>query len=83
MLRMAVQNSVYATKKGEPANPVLAEYFQAKANEKAPKVAETAVMRKLTAIIFAVMRDRKPFELRTPKEHISIMGIDTSKRISA
>ena len=83
MLRMAVQNSVYATKKGEPANPVLAEYFQAKANEKAPKVAETAVMRKLTAIIFAVMRDRKPFELRTPEEHISIMGIDTSKRISA
>lgn len=40
-------------------------------------------MRKLTAIIFAVMRDRKPFELRTPEEHISIMGIDTSKRISA
>ena len=83
MLRMAVQNSVYATKKGEPANPVPAGYFQAKANEKAPKVAETAVMRKLTAIIFAVMRDRKPFELRTPEEHISIMGIDTSKRISA
>lgn len=83
MLRMAVQNSVYATKKGAPTNPVLAEYFQSKVKEKAPKVAETAVMRKLTAIIFAVMRDRKPFELRTPEEHISIMGIDTSKRISA
>lgn len=80
MLRMAVQNSVYSTKKGAPTNPVLAEYFQSKAKEKAPMVAETAVMRKLTAIIFAVMRDRKPFELRTPEEHRSIMGIDRSQK---
>jgi len=30
MLRMAVQNSIYRTKKGEAANPVLAEYFRLK-----------------------------------------------------
>jgi len=73
MLRMAVQNSVYATKKGLPTNPVLAEFYQTKVKEKPPKVVETAVMRKLTATIFAVMRDRKPFELRTPEEHRNIM----------
>lgn len=85
MLRMAVQNSVYATKKGLPTNPVLAEFYQTKVKEKPPKVVETAVMRKLTAIIFAVMRDRKPFELRTPEEHISIMEINNvqKKQISA
>jgi len=27
----------------------------------------------LVGIIFAVMRDRKPFELRTPEEHRNIM----------
>jgi len=73
MLRMAVQNSVYATKKGLPTNPVLAEFYQTKVKEKPPKVVETAVMRKLTATIFTVMRDRKPFELRTPEEHRNIM----------
>lgn len=80
MLRMAVQNSVYGTKKGEPTNPVLAEFYQIKAKDKSAKTAETAVMRKLTAIIFAVMRDRKPFELRTPDEHIVIMGIDSAHK---
>ena len=85
MLRMAVQNSVYATKKGKAANPVLAQFYNTKAKDKSPKTAETAVMRKLTAIIFAVMRDRKPFELRTPEEHIAIMGIERlqNKSISA
>ena len=85
MLRMAVQNSVYATKKGKAANPVLAQFYKTKAKDKSPKTAETAVMRKLTAIIFAVMRDRKPFELRTPEEHIAIMGIERlqNKSISA
>ena len=28
-----------------------------------------AVMHKLVFIIFAVLRDQKPFELRDPKEH--------------
>ena len=85
MLRMAVQNSVYATKKGKAANPVLAQFYKTKAKDKSPKTAETAVMRKLTAIIFAVLRDRKPFELRTPEEHIAIMGIERlqNKAISA
>lgn len=80
MLRMAVQNSVYRTIKGDAANPVLAKYFDSKKETKPPKVAEIAAMRKLTAIIFAVMRDRQPFELRLPEEHIAIMGIDSDKK---
>ena len=42
-------------------------------------------MRKQTAIVFAVMRDRKLFEPRLPEEHIAIMGIsgESKKQISA
>lgn len=54
----------------KPCNPVLLEYYQKKCQQKPKKVALGAVMRKLICIIFAVMRDKKPFELRTPEEHI-------------
>lgn len=40
------------------------------ANKSPKKLLFFAVMRKLICIIFAVMRDKKPFELRTPEEHI-------------
>jgi len=54
----------------KPCNPVLLEYYQKKCQQKPKKVALGAVMRKLICIIFAVMRDKKPFELKTPEEHI-------------
>jgi len=54
----------------KPCNPVLLEYYQKKCQQKPKKVLFCAVMRKLICIIFAVMRDKKPFELRTPEEHI-------------
>ncbi|ADQ06581.1 transposase IS116/IS110/IS902 family protein [Caldicellulosiruptor hydrothermalis 108] len=54
----------------KPCNPVLFEYYQKKCQQKPKKVALGAVMRKIICIIFAVMRDKKPFELRTPEEHI-------------
>jgi len=31
-------------------------------------------MYKLIAIIFAVLRDRKPFELRRPDEHVKMLA---------
>ena len=42
--------------------------------EKPKKVARVAVMRKLSNIIYAVLRDRKPFELRTPQEHMRLLA---------
>lgn len=54
----------------KPCNPVLFEYYQKKCQQKPKKVLFCAVMRKIICIIFAVMRNKKPFELRTPEEHI-------------
>jgi len=51
------------------ANPVLAEYYQEKRKSKPPKVAKCACMRKMVNIIFAVLRDQKPFEIRNAKDH--------------
>lgn len=36
---------------------------------KAQKVALGAVMRKVSNIVFAVLRDSKPYELKIPEEH--------------
>lgn len=57
----------------EPANPVLANYYAEKVKTKEPKVVKCIIMRKLVNIIFAVLRDKKPFELRTPEEHIELL----------
>ncbi|WAM35847.1 IS110 family transposase [Caldicellulosiruptor acetigenus] len=62
--------NIRTKRNSEPCNPVLLEYYQKKCQQKPKKVALGAVMRKLICIIFAVMRDRKPFELRTPEKHI-------------
>lgn len=70
ILNMAAYNCVYKNPKtGKQSNPVLADYFEKKCNSKPVKVAICAVMHKIVNIIFAVLRDQKPFELRAPEEH--------------
>ncbi|NLB53972.1 MAG: IS110 family transposase [Syntrophomonadaceae bacterium] len=59
---------------GKEINPVLYEYYRKKCLSKPKKVALGAVMRKLVAIIFAVMRDKKPFVLRKPEEHAKMLA---------
>lgn len=54
---------------GKLNNPVLHEFYERKCKSKPKMVALGAVMHKLVYIMFAVVRDRKPFELRTPEEH--------------
>lgn len=61
--------SVRASKNGVAVNPILREYYRKKKESKAKKVALGAVMHKISDIVFAVLRDNKPFELRTPEEH--------------
>lgn len=55
---------------GEGTNPVLRAYYDQKLISKAKKTAIGAIMRKVTNIIFAVLRDRQPFVLKTANEHI-------------
>lgn len=75
MLHMAVHNSVYSSKGRPPHNPVLAEYYARKCLSKPIKVAMGAAMHKLCNIIFAVLRNQKPFELRQPELHAASLGI--------
>ncbi len=55
---------------GEATNSVLRAYYDQKLLQKAKKTAIGAIMRKVTNIIFAVLRDCEPFVLKTPTEHI-------------
>lgn len=75
VLHMAAHNAVHPNRFGQFNNPVLAAFYQEKCKVKPSKVAICAVMHKLVNIIFAVLRDRKPFELRQPKEHAKRIGM--------
>lgn len=61
--------SVRVKRCGDAINPVLQTYYQNKKLSKPKKVALGAVMHKVSNIIFAVLRENKPFEHRTPEEH--------------
>ncbi len=52
-----------------PVNPVIYDYYTRKCASKKKIVAVGAVMHKICNIIFAMLRDNKPFELITPEEH--------------
>jgi transposase len=58
----------------KPCNPVLMEFYKRKCQSKPKKVALGAVMHKLVCIIFAILRDRKPFELRSPQKHAQMLA---------
>lgn len=64
--------NIRTKRNGEALNPHLHAYYQHKVLSKAKKVALGAVMHKVCNIIFAVLRDAKPFELRSPEEHQQI-----------
>lgn len=68
-LNMAAHNAVCKHAKSLPPDPILPDGYERKCLEKPKKVALAAVMHKLTNIIFAVLRDQKAFELRTPEQH--------------
>lgn len=52
-----------------PVNPVIYNYYVHKCTSKKKNVAIGAVMHKICNIIFAMLRDNKPFEIITPDEH--------------
>ncbi|MBM7615606.1 transposase [Alkaliphilus hydrothermalis] len=69
VLFTAALASIRTTRKGDAINPVLRDYYHKKCENKKKKVALVAVMHKLLHYIFAVLRDEKPFMLRSPEEH--------------
>lgn len=69
ILHMAAVTSVIPQKKRPAANPILLAYYEDKCKSKPHKVVMCAVMHKICNIIFAVLRDQRPFELRRPEEH--------------
>ena len=70
ILHMAAINSLKVDKAIKtPVNPVIYDYYIRKCDSKKKIVAVGAVMHKICNIIFAMLRDNKPFELITPEEH--------------
>ena len=62
--------SISASRTGESKNPVLRDYYLKKCESKPKLVAMGAVSHKVLNMIFAILRDSKPFEIITPQEHI-------------
>ena len=52
-----------------PVNPVIYDYYIRKCDSRKKMVAVGAIMHKICNIIFAMLRDNKPFEVITPEEH--------------
>ena len=69
VLHMMALNNIGIYKNGEPKNPVLRSYYDKKCISKPKMVALSAVAHKLCNIIFAILRDNKPFEIMSPEQH--------------
>ena len=70
ILHMAALNNLKVDKGTKaPVNPVIHSYYTEKCKSKKKNVAVGAVMHKICNIIFAMLRDNKPFEIITPQEH--------------
>jgi transposase len=65
---MALQG-VSNCRNGQPKNAVLRAYYHEKCRSKPKTVALGAVMHKVCNIVFAILRDNRPFEMISPQEH--------------
>ncbi len=70
ILHMVALNNLKVDKGTKtPVNPVIHSYYADKCKSKKKNVAVGAVMHKICNIIFAMLRDNKPFETITPQGH--------------
>jgi hypothetical protein len=70
ILHMIAINNLKVSKGSKiPVNPVIHEFYTLKCKSKKKNVAIGAVMHKVCNIIFAMLRDNKPYEMITPEEH--------------
>ena len=73
VLAVCTHVAVHPCIAGKPGNPVLAAYYAEKRQNKPANVALCASMHKMVNYIYAVLRDRKPYEIRSPEAHIEIL----------
>jgi len=70
VIHMIALQSIGTTIKGEAKNPALRNFYLKKCNEgKAKMVALGAVSHKVCNIIYAVLRDHKPYVMKSPEQH--------------
>ena len=70
VLFMVAVQSIGTTLKQVPKNPVLHRYYHDKLSSGKTKMcALGAIMHKICNIIFAVLRDERPYVLKTPEQH--------------
>ncbi len=69
ILHMMEINSIGFTKGGKSKNTILRNFYDNKCLSKSKMIALSAVIHKLCNIIFAVLRDNKPFEFISPEQH--------------
>ena len=82
ILHMVALNNVKVDKgSGTPVNPVVYDYYTRKCSGKKKTVAMGAVMHKICNIIFAMLRDSKPFEVITPEEHCRRFAAEHPEKI--
>ena len=62
--------SISTSRIGEVKNPVLRDYYLKKCETKPKLVAIDAVSHKVCNIIFAILRDNKPFKIIASEEHV-------------
>ena len=77
ILHMIALNNLKLTKGTKaPVNPVVYNYYAHKCVGKKKCVAVGAVMHKICNIIFAMLRDNKPFEIISPEEHCKRYAVE-------
>ena len=70
VIHILTLQSISPARNGNAKNPVLREFYLKKCESKPKLVAMGAVSHKVCNMIFAILRDGKPFEIITPREHI-------------
>ena len=70
VIHILALQSISNARNGQAKNPVLRDYYLEKCKSKPKLVAMGAVSHKVCNMIFAILRDNKPFEIITPQEHV-------------
>ena len=70
VIHILTLQSISPARNGNAKNPVLREFYLKKCESKPKLVAMGAVSHKVCNMIFAILRDGKPFEIITPRKHI-------------
>ena len=80
---IAINNLMVKKGTKAPVNPVIYEYYTLKCQSKKKNVAIGAVMHKICNIIYAMLRDNRPYELIAPEEHRKRYAVQNNKIRSA